>query len=180
MNITSFAGAKDARNYVLSQFPIMATQMLGQVQPDKPNYYEGENPIFVCTGDRNDPTMEFEICPYETEYEGNPVFGISLSIPNINSAIDYIIGINDKGLLDESTVQIAYHADALGKDCMADNPQEFQRRVMKFTFIESYVRSWLQGIIDKCRGWSPYANAEEYMRAMQSDNPPPTTPKRFF
>lgn len=151
MNQTMFTTARDARDYVLSQFPIMATQMLGQVQPDRPSFYEGDNPIYVYTGERTDPKVEFIITPYETEHEGNPVFGIRLDIPNIESAVDYIINIDENHLMQESTVCIAYHAESIGK-VMETDQQEGQRRMMKFGFIESYVQSFIQVIIDKCRG----------------------------
>ena len=179
MTQTQFTTAQDARDYVLSQFPIMATMMLGCVQPDRPNFYEGDNPIYVYTGERTEPKVEFIITPYETENEGNPVFGIRLDIPSIESAIDYIVNIDEHHLMQESTVCITYHAESIGKVARTDQ-QEGQRRMMKFAFIESYVQSFMQGLIDKCRGWSPYADAIEYMQAMQSDNPPPTAPKKWL
>ena len=179
MNQTTFETEKDARDFILKEFPVMATHLLSQVQPDKPNYYEGLDPVFVYTGTPTDPTTEFIITPYETEHDGMLVFGIRFEIPNIESAIDYIIHTNANHMIDETSIMIAYHAEKIGEVLQTDQ-DEGKRRMMKFGFIESYIQSWIQGLIDKCRGWSPYRNAIEYMQAMQSDNKPPTTPVRFF
>lgn len=175
MNIVTFETEKDARDHVMKAMTTFTKSLLTQVQPDRPNFSEGENPIFVYTGDRIDPRVEFIIAPYEID----GVYGIRLEIPNIESAIDYIIHTNNNKMISESTIQIAFHAESIGKVLETDQA-EGTRRAGKFAFIEAYIQSALQGLIDHSRGWSPYGNANEYVAAMHSDDPLPTKPKVFF
>lgn len=172
----TFDTEKDARDYIATEMVNITTTMLRQVLPDTPIFYEGENPIFVCSGSNTAPRMEFIITPYETD---DGVYGVRVEIVNIEAAIDYIIHTNENNMISESTIEIAYHGEYIKKYELTD-PVEWKRRADKFVYVEAYIRTCLQTVIDHARGWSPYATPKEYQQAMNSDDPLPTTPKRWI
>lgn len=176
MNITTFESPEDARDLLFQEMPVITTHLLDAVQPGVPNFYEGDDPIYVSSGDRVNPRLEFVI--RRVEVDNTP--GVRVEIPNIEAAIDYFTRLNKNNMIDESSVSIAYRGEKLQELSQTD-PNEWQKRAQKFMVVETFIRGWLQSFIDGKREWSPYANAQEYRAAMMDENnPPPTAPKIFF
>ena len=114
---------------------------------------------------------------------GCVVFGIM----KLNSSVTVTPGIDENGLMTEKTVYLNFEGSWIGQQLEKRaailgrqlQPNEMEE-VGQFAGICGLVDATMQYTIDSLRGWSPFANAEEYKMHKMFGSQTPTEPKAFF